>query len=110
MRISNKQLFQQLCDKLNLKIYKMDNAQYARFNFPDGMVNLTWGCLLKRKNKSLWIAEDLNLNNTTLHYSSWLKYSNKQLSKLITQREVLIKKYKEELYQKKLKDIKDDFK
>lgn len=107
---SNELLFQQLCDNHNLKIIKTISASYAQFKFPDNMIKETWGSLLKIKNKSIYIAGELHYNRSILHYSQWLKFSNKHLSKLLSQREDLIKQFKQKQLQKKLKDIQNDFK
>lgn len=106
---SNEQLFQQLCDKHNLKIHKTISASYAQFKFPDNMIKETWGSLLKLRQNFIMIAGELHYNKSILHYSQWQKFSNKHLSKLLSKRENLIKQFKQKQLQKKLKDIENDF-
>lgn len=107
---SNKQIYNTVCDNLNLIKYNIanDTIQFGGYNFPS---TLTEGFFIKLDcDDKLYLASGVHYYRNKIYYNDWQPYTDKQLTHLIAQCKTLELEIKKDRMNKKLKDIENDFK
>ena len=107
---SNKQIYNTVCDNLNLIKYNI--AHYTillgGYNFPSTPIE---GFFIKLDcDDRLYLASGVHYYRNKVYYNDWQPYTDKQLTRLITQCKTLELEIKKDRMNKKLQDIENDFK
>ena len=107
---SNKQIYNTICDNLNLIKYNIANytIQLGGYNFP---YTTTEGFFIKLDcDDKLYLAGGVHYYRNKIYFNDWRPYSDKHLTRLITQCKTLELEIKKDRMNKKLEDIENDFK
>ena len=107
---SNKQIYNTVCDNLNLIKYNIANytillGGYNFYSTPAEGFFIKLDC-----DDKLYLASGVHYYRNKIYYNDWQPYSDKQLSHLIAQCKTLELKIKKDRMNKKLEAINEDFK